>query len=463
MRRVVLYIRVSTREQAEHGYSIEMQKERLLAYCKAMGWLVVGIYIDPGHSGASLDRPDMQRLIADKDKHDIVLVYKLDRLSRSQKDTLFLIEEIFLKNGIDFVSVMENIDTSTPYGRAMIGILSAFAQLEREQIKERMLLGKTGRAKKGLFHGGKNLPIGYDRVNGRLVINEYEAMQIRKIYDMYLEGYGLSYINKYMHDNFRHKQGDWKHIKTIIKVLENNVYIGTIKFRGEEIPDSHEPIIAKEKFEAVQKLRQKRHVTIPRNDSLLVGFIYCHNCGSRMFSSHYSRNNQSYYCCHSAAGNNLSMIKDPDCDMPWVRQKLLEAMVDYEIRKIAFDNKIISKIANQKQKKVVPSSEPIKNRITAIDKEIQKFMELYRFDNIPANIIAEKITEFHEEKTMLEAQIIEENIQNPEFDKEALSAMLANTALVWDLADTQQKRHLMKALIKRIIVEPNKINIEWTF
>ena len=126
MRRVVLYIRVSTREQAERGNSLEMQKERLLAYCKAMGWLVVGIYIDPGHSGSSLNRPEMQRLIADKDNYDIILVYKLDRLSRSQKDTLYLIEEIFLKNNIDFVSMNENIDTSTPYGRAMIGILSAF-------------------------------------------------------------------------------------------------------------------------------------------------------------------------------------------------------------------------------------------------------------------------------------------------------------------------------------------------
>ena len=154
MKRAALYIRVSTLEQAQEGYSIGAQKERLLAFCKAHDWLVADFYIDGGYSGSNLDRPGIQKLIAETGSFDLVLVMKLDRLSRSQRDTLYLIEDVFLPAGVDFISMAESFDTSTPFGRAMIGILSVFAQLEREQIKERTFMGRVERAKEGLFHGG---------------------------------------------------------------------------------------------------------------------------------------------------------------------------------------------------------------------------------------------------------------------------------------------------------------------
>ena len=137
---VALYIRVSTQEQAKEGYSIGEQTERLEKYAQAHGWTVFKKYTDPGYSGANMQRPALKQLIQDAKSHKFekVIVYKLDRLSRSQKDTLMIIEDILLKNDVDFVSMNENFDTSTPFGKAMIGILAVFAQLEREQIKERM-------------------------------------------------------------------------------------------------------------------------------------------------------------------------------------------------------------------------------------------------------------------------------------------------------------------------------------
>ena len=188
MKRVFLYIRVSTQEQAQEGYSVGEQKERLVAYCKAHDWLIVEIYVDPGYSGSNLNRPGIQKLIADIKRCDIVLVYKLDRLSRYQRDTLYLIEDVFLPNNADFVSVQESFDTSTPFGKAMIGLLAVFAQLEREQIKERTKMGRVARAKSGLHHGGGYIPIGYNYENGKLIINPYEAEQVRKIYEWYLGG-----------------------------------------------------------------------------------------------------------------------------------------------------------------------------------------------------------------------------------------------------------------------------------
>ena len=131
--KVALYIRVSTQEQAREGYSIEEQDKKLSAYCTVKDWIVFEKYIDPGYSGSNIKRPALQKLISDAQSHkiDLVLVYKLDRLSRSQKDTMYLLEDVFLPNDVDLVALNESFDTSTPFGRAMIGILSVFAQLER--------------------------------------------------------------------------------------------------------------------------------------------------------------------------------------------------------------------------------------------------------------------------------------------------------------------------------------------
>ena len=110
MNRAALYIRVSTLEQAQEGYSVGEQKERLIAYCKAKDWIIADIYVDGGYTGSNLNRPGIQKLISETDKFDLVLVYKLDRLSRSQRDTLYLIEEVFRPKGVDFISMQPLLD-----------------------------------------------------------------------------------------------------------------------------------------------------------------------------------------------------------------------------------------------------------------------------------------------------------------------------------------------------------------
>ncbi len=149
MKKAGLYCRVSTDIQME-GYSIDAQKDFLKSYCKMHEIDNYEFYIDGGYSGSNINRPDMQRLIEDVEDHkiDIVVVFKLDRLSRSQKDTLYLIEEVFNPNDCGFVSIKENFDTNTPFGKAMVGILSVFAQLERETILERTRIGRKNEQKK---------------------------------------------------------------------------------------------------------------------------------------------------------------------------------------------------------------------------------------------------------------------------------------------------------------------------
>lgn len=410
----------------------------------------------------------MQRLLDDIGTYDAVLVYKLDRLSRSQKDMLYLIEDVFLPNNVDFVSMTENIDTSTPFGRAMIGILSAFAQLEREQFKERSIMGRDARAKKGFFHGGKHTPIGYDRDDeGRLVINPYEAEQVRLVYDLYLQGYGYGAISDFMEDKYFHQAGGWGHSKTVSNVLSNNVYLGYIKFRDKEIPNCHEPIITQETWDAARAIHATKSEDWSkqnRSEYLLTGHLYCENCGARMFATHKGDTGTQYYICYSRSSMK-PMVKDPNCKTKWWRCEQLDARIDYAIRQICFDKKHLQTILNKEIPEIRPklaSDETIKKRIKEIDLEINKFMELYQYDEIPANIIAEKISAVQKEKTALKAQLEEQPIESttPSSD---LTELLSNTAALWDIADVHQKRMLISSLIRRIVVNDDEVKIEWTF
>ena len=148
---VDLYIRVSTSEQAEEGYSVAEQEERLRSYCAAYNYTINAVHVDPGFSGASLDRPAIKKVMSDVEhgRCKKVIVWKLDRLSRSQKDTLILLEDVFLANDCNFISLMESFDTSTPFGRCIVGILAAFAQMERENIKIRTMMGRQARIQIG--------------------------------------------------------------------------------------------------------------------------------------------------------------------------------------------------------------------------------------------------------------------------------------------------------------------------
>ena len=191
MKHTALYLRVSTEAQADEGYSLAAQAEKLEAYCRMKGIGRFTQYVDGGFSGSNLSRPAVTQLIDCIRRGEVerVVVYKLDRLSRSQKDTLYLIEDVFAPHDVDFVSINENIDTGTPYGRAMIGILSAFAQLERENIFLRTRMGMVERVRQGYWPGGGKVPFGYDydAAKGILVPNR-DADTVREIYARYLAG-----------------------------------------------------------------------------------------------------------------------------------------------------------------------------------------------------------------------------------------------------------------------------------
>ena len=200
---VDLYIRVSTTEQAEEGYSVGEQEARLRSYCEAYGYMINAVHIDPGYSGATLDRPGINKIINDVRSGYVkkVIVWKLDRLSRSQKDMLVLLEDVFLKNGCNFISLMESFDTATPFGRCIVGILAAFAQMERENIKSRMMMGKHAGLKEGRYFSSR-APIGYQwqiQPNGKLalIVDPYTSKAVRDMFRLYASGKSESAVAGY--------------------------------------------------------------------------------------------------------------------------------------------------------------------------------------------------------------------------------------------------------------------------
>ena len=462
---MAIYPRVSTAEQAESGHSIGEQIERAQKYCDAMGWQVAGVYTDAGFSGATLDRPGLKRLISDVKAHKVnkVLVYKLDRLSRSQKDTLYLIEDVFIANGCDFVSMTENFDTATPLGRAMIGILSVFAQLEREQIKERLSIGRDARAKMGKWHGGAMLPIGYDYQNGELVKNS-DALQVKEAFERVLEGSNLySIVMDFGKKGYTHKNGAWSD-RTLRSVLKNPVYAGAITYKGNAYQGSHEPIISTADFEEVQRLISNIKPSTYKNDaqSFLTGFCVCGQCGAKY--SYYSRKSEAkatfghvrrYYACYSQRKVKPKLVKDPNCKNKRWEVEELEKLVFDEIRKIKIEPSAIQ---------ITDDSEIIKKELEKVESQLSKLMDLYTLGNLPLDLLQSKASTLNEKADKLKAALFDNQTtkKNRATKAEAIKLVESFDGIL-DSGSIAEVREVLKSLIDYIELDGDDVLIHWAF
>ena len=242
------YIRVSTDEQAENGYSLQMQRERITAQITAKGWNLYKIYEDAGQSGGKMDRPALQemlRAITD-DEINAVVIYKLDRLSRKQKDTMYLIEDVFMANGVELVSICESLDTSSPTGRAMIGMLSVFAQLERDTITERLSSGRQQKAKGGGYSGG-GAAIGYHNERGAkvLILDDDKENAVKRVFELSAAGYKLQQIADRLNAEGHTTKQDARFTPTqVMRILNRkDLYSGVYTYSGITANGKHKAII----------------------------------------------------------------------------------------------------------------------------------------------------------------------------------------------------------------------------
>lgn len=465
MKKVALYVRVSTARQDQEGYSIPLQKERLIAYCKAKGWVVAGIFVDPGHSGSSLERPGITALMegVKAGKYDVVLVYKLDRLSRSQKDTLYLIEDIFMANNTDFVSMQESFDTTTIYGRAMVGILSVFAQMERETIAERTLMGRAGRAEEGWWHGGGTEPIGYNYVDGVLVIDKEEARQVKAVYNLYASGFSVTEISRRM-EGYKTKHGDWSHTSTVGNVLDNPLYAGIVHFDGVEVRGRHAAIVDPDVDARVKARRARLRRVEAAGDSnyLLTGIIYCADCGARYFPNK-RPNGNVVYSCHSRAKKNKKMIKDPNCKAPHIPVDELDAMVEAEVLRLADDPSQVDEIIKKRAAGESDSNTGSKSEeVQRLDGELSRLMDSLQYDTlVSVEEIAERISQVHAERMKL-VPSLRENVPG-HYDVEGAKPLLHDIRFGWSKLDMRGRRSFLLQLIDKIHINAGGIRIVWSF
>lgn len=462
--RVGLYPRVSGHEQ-EDNYSIPEQIDRMKKYCESKDWMVYKIYTDPGYTGSNMERPGLQDMIKDCEngKIDMVLVYKLDRLSRSQKDTLYLIEDVFEKHNVGFASMTENFDTSTPHGKFIIGILSVFAQLEREKIKERTMIGKDSRAKEGKWHGGRWVPVGYDYIEGMLYPNEYEAMQVRTIADLFLKGTPVRTIERMMtKKGYKHKHGAWD-AKTIRRVLANPVNVGMIKNRDTWYKGLHDPILDQKTFDAIQQLMEKRreeYGAARPHQSLLGGILYCKNCGARYARQSY--NGTFFYVCYSRSKKMKKMIKDPSCRNKNYRMEVLEKAILDEIDKLAIDpNRVEEVRENRPVSDVSEKIKAITSEIAKIDTQISKVMDLYALGTIDLDVISDKVSALNQQKTALTKELDSMNV--PEKETMTTKEVMDIASLMKDDLSLEDKRNIVQTLIYYIEIDEDDVIIHWKF
>lgn len=453
--KAALYIRVSTDAQYEEGYSVDAQKEKLAAYCKLKDIDNYEFYIDGGWSGSNIKRPEMEKMIEDiKDKKiNTVIVYKLDRLSRSQKDTIFLLEDVFIPNDCNFISLNENFDTTTPYGKAMIGILSVFAQLERENIRERTRMGMYERVKSGLWMGGGRVPFGYDYDPEKniLVPNEH-AEDVKKIYDLYLQGYSPNKLAEMF---------DVANDHHITNILDRVTYTGKIQFRGEIFDGEHEAIIDESTWNMVQLERKKRSAKkTVTSEYLLTGLMYCARCGAKMRYQKWGKDCLKIYC-YSQQKSRPKLIKDPNCDNDrnnaWdIEDVVLNNLFEYtKSVKSEFEKHTDT---NRKTN----ASEIFKKKYEALANKIKRLYNLYAESG--DELLLQTIKENKKELEIVQAELETANAATKEIDDfDFKTNIIMNLEESWKFLTIKEKQQVLRLCISRIIIDGSKVLIQYNF
>jgi site-specific DNA recombinase len=477
-KRVALYVRVSTIEQAEKGYSVDEQIDRLKKYCAAKDWAVSKVYKDPGFSGSNINRPELSKLIKEAKNFDVILVYKLDRLSRSQKDTLYLIEEVFAKADTQFVSLSENFDTSTPFGKATVGILSVFAQLEREQIKERMAMGKIGRAKAGKPSGVSKVPFGYAYSGGELGISNTEAAVVKNIFADFLAGNSINSIQKRLNEKgFVGKSSPWR-LSSIRSVITNRTYTGKVIFRGVSYEGKHKAIISETDFEKAQsEMVRRQDQAYMRNKAvrpfqskyLLSGLLRCINCNKSFIIHQGDKNKEgfrkSWYKCKSFANQEFSHLKDKNfvrCPERRYPLEELEPAILQEIEQLRLNpEELTSKTLSNNTNEF--GAEALEKERTSLEAKLNRAMNLYIDGKFPLDALTNRKEQLEKQIAGINASLDQIRKNRVDFTAEKAKDFLATLLSDVHTLDYEDQKKVVRTLIDYIELGGEQVVVHWRF
>lgn len=449
--KVAIYVRVSTDEQAKEGFSIPAQRERLRAFCESQGWEIVQEYIEEGWSAKDLNRPQMQRLLKDikKGNIDIVLVYRLDRLTRSVLD-LYLLLQTFEKYNVAFRSATEVYDTSTAMGRLFITLVAALAQWERENLAERVKFGIEQMIDEGKKPGGHS-PYGYkfDK-DFNCTIIEDEANVVRMIYRMYCDGYGYRSIADRLNELGVKPRiaKEWNH-NSVRDILTNDIYIGTYRWGNKVVLNNHPPIISESLFRKAQKEREKRGVDRTRvGKFLLTGLLYCGNCdGHKMQGSFDKREQKTYYRC----------LK---CNRITNEKNILEPLLDEIQLLITSKEYFMSKFSDQYDQQEVFDVSALTRELEKIKRQKEKWYDLYIDENnpIPKEELFSKINELNKKEEEIYSQLneIEPEENEPIEEKYNRLSKMLDFKKQFEQANFFTKKELLLSIFEKVVIYREK-------
>ena len=413
-KRCAVYCRVSSDERLDQSFnSIDAQRESGLSYVisqRQEGWtLVQDTYEDPGYSGGNMERPGLKRLMVDIQSGliDMVVIYKIDRLSRSLTDFAKMVE-IFDKHKVSFSSVTQQINSSTSTGRLMLNMLLSFAQFEREMTGERIRDKIAASKRKGLWMGGP-VPLGYRVENRLLLIDEKEAQTVRWIFDTYAStGSVTQMVQQMKEQNLLTKSGRNFCKQSLYKVLNNRVYLGMLAHKGQYFAGAHSPLIEQVQWDNVQQLMSrpseaKAQATWSlkaRTQFLLRGLIY------------------------SPGG---------DLYLPMATQKKSGKVSRYYVH-----NRKMHEGASQSDISNQPA-EPVEQEVTR------------------------QVLDFLRSGTMLNQYWHRIQALNPEIpEAQAVVLILQHTANIWDSYFDQVKSHIIRSLVERVTLHSDDtLEISW--
>lgn len=500
VKKVAVYCRVSTTEQAEEGYSIGEQERLIREYCVKRGYEVYRVFSDAGISGKDIvHRPAMQELLRDatEKKFDMVMSWKINRLSRKLEDAIKIVNTLD-KYGITYQSYSERFESNTPAGKMQFQMMALVGEFERNTIAQNVKMGMKAKARAGEWCGGI-APLGYkwvpmvgtensSRKKSKLEIDEKEAETVRLIYELYASGKGYKAIVNYINQRgYKTKRGNAFSVAQLRPILTNPVYIGKVRFNVRRdwnekrhhninpnpiIADGiHEAIISEKQWEHVQFLISQKSGKPSRiydGEYPLTGILRCPECGAGMAISRVCRkraDGSKYHLTYYACGqwkNKGSAV----CHSNMVRVEKINSIVFQRIEEILNNDKIfnevvyrvnreheiIQKNANKEKNLLEKEREKIENRMM---KNHEAYEDgLFTIDEFLARKqnLEQQMKQVMERMNESRITLLEE--KQKEIPKEAIKSILQSfsSVLSGDIDHAVRKR-LLHLLIKEITID----------
>ncbi len=467
-----IYVRVSTEEQAQEGFSIRAQEQKLKDYVRIKDWSIYKIYADEGISGKDIKgRPAVKEMISDIEAGRVknVLVFKIDRLTRSTADLIYLVD-LFNAHDCAFNSLMESIDTQTASGRMFLKIIGIFAEFERENIIERTKVGVERKVKEGYSLCTASASYGYDRVKGEKIqtINSDEANVVRDIFEMFVDG-GLTLTDIARRLNLRDVstklKKTWSSTK-VRRVLSNCNYIGNVRHHMNDPNNSteydglHEAIITPELFEAAQSILNANKKTVitkpPNDDKYFAGFLVCAECGYKLKTYNTKKQlktkvqvNIGYVC-----GNHTLKT----CSVGSMSHKKVEAAFEEYIAQIA-DFEPVDALSLVEEERIKRDNTEtvtvLEAKLKSLEQRERETLERYVHNDI-------EFEDYREMKRLVAADKLVINAELERFraieEPAAVSfrEIAMNFKKNWDGLTNPERRAFLKQFVEKIIIRSVK-------